>query len=108
MTIAVGLRLTAVWRSPARWIKTANVGLRHTAVSRKPTAIVMFRDAGKPWWDISPELKTQGYNWIQRMDRDAIPADSATGMALRDSAASLGPLHQTGTLASVWFAGALK
>lgn len=89
-------------------VSIQSAALRHTALSRKPTAIVMFRDAGKPWWDISPELKAQGYNWIQRMDRDAIPVDSATGMALRDSAASLGPLHQTGTLASAWFTGVFQ
>ena len=89
-------------------VSIQSTALRHTAISHKPTAIVMFRDAGKPWWDISSELKAQGYNWIQRMDRDTIPVDSATGMALRDSAASLGPLHQAGTLASAWFCGIFK
>lgn len=82
--------------------------LRFTAVGRKPCAIVMFREGGKPWWDVSPELKAQGYRWVQKLNCDSIPSDSATGMAMRDGTSSLGVVHQSGTVASAWFTGIQK
>ncbi|MFO1500209.1 MAG: ImmA/IrrE family metallo-endopeptidase [Verrucomicrobiota bacterium] len=82
--------------------------LRYTAQSQKPCAIVMFRESGKPWWDISSELKSQGYRWVQKLNSDLIPADSATGLAMRDGTATLGIAHQNGTVASAWFTGIAK
>jgi Zn-dependent peptidase ImmA (M78 family) len=78
--------------------------LRFTAISKKPCAIVMFREGGKPpWWDISPELKAQGYDWVQKLTLDKIPVDSATGLAMRDNPTLLGSVRQNGTVASAWF-----
>jgi Zn-dependent peptidase ImmA (M78 family) len=83
--------------------------LRFTGISKKPCAIVMFREGGKsPWWDISPELKTQGYDRLQKLTREVIPVDSATGLAMRDNTTVLGPVHQNGTVASAWFNGIFK
>lgn len=82
--------------------------LRFTAICGRPCAIVMFREGGKPWWDISPELKTQGYEWVQKLNADEIPEDSATGLAIRNSTASFGQIHQNGTVASAWFTRVFK
>ena len=79
--------------------------LRFTSQSRTPCAIVMFRESGKAWWNISTELKKRGYQWVQKLDREMIPIDSATGIAMHDSATSLGPIRQNGTVASAWFTG---
>jgi hypothetical protein len=68
----------------------------------------MFREGGKPWWDISPELKAQGYEWVQKLNCDGIPEDSATGLAIRDSTTRLGQVHQNGTVASAWFTRVFK
>jgi Zn-dependent peptidase ImmA (M78 family) len=82
--------------------------LRFTMQSRKPCAIIMFREGGKPWWNISPELKVRGYLWVQKLNREMIPADSATGVAMRDTTTKLGLVHQNGTVASAWFMGVVK
>ncbi len=86
-------------------VSIQSTALRFSAISRRPCAFVMYREAGKPWWDISPELKARGYRRVQELSRETIAADSATEMAMRDSTSTLGPVHQTGTVASVWFTG---
>jgi Zn-dependent peptidase ImmA (M78 family) len=82
--------------------------LRFTAIGKRPCAIVMFRDGGKPWWDISHELKAHGYRWMQKLRGDSVPSDSATGLAMRDGTSSLGVVRQSGTVASAWFTGIQK
>jgi hypothetical protein len=68
----------------------------------------MFREGGKPWWNVSPELKARGYQWVQKLNREMIPTDSATGVAMHDSTTKLGPVHQNGTVASAWFTAVAK
>ncbi len=82
--------------------------LRFTTQSRKLCAIIMFREGGKQWWNISPELKAHGYQWVQKLNRDIIAEDSATGLAFRDGSVTLGPIHQNGTVASAWFTQVAK
>ncbi len=86
-------------------VSIQSAALRFTAISKTPCAIVMFRDAGKPWWDISPELKSRGYQWVKKLTNEVIPADSATGLAMLDNTLTLGRVHQNGTVASAWFTG---
>jgi len=84
-------------------VSIQSAALRYTAACKKPCTIIMFRDGGSPWWDVSPELKAEGYLWIRRLDAAELPTDSATGLAIRDSAGSLGSPHQSGSVASAWF-----
>jgi hypothetical protein len=65
----------------------------------------MFRKGGKPWWNISLELKVHGHQWVQKLNGDMIPTDSATGVAMRDNTTTLGPIHRSGTVASAWSTG---
>ena len=78
---------------------------RYITQGRKPFAIVMFPEGGKRWWNISPELMQRGYQWVRKLNHDMIPTDSATGLAMQDSTTTLGPIHQSGTVASSWFTG---
>jgi len=89
-------------------VSVQSSALRFTAISRRPCAIVMIKEGGKIWWDISPELKLAGYQWMPRLNVANIPVDSATGLAMQDSTFSFGPIHQNGTVASAWFGGILK
>jgi Zn-dependent peptidase ImmA (M78 family) len=89
-------------------VSIQSTALRYVAISGKPCAIVMLRDGGKAWWDISPQLKAVGYQWVQKVDKDSIPEDSASGTAIRDSASAFGQVHHTGTVASAWFRGVLQ
>jgi hypothetical protein len=88
---------------------TFNVSIQSAALqfvlrSGVPCAIIMFREAAKPWWVISPCLKGAGYQRIQKLASDSISPDSATGTAFKDNADAPPNLHKTGTLASCWFA----
>jgi len=67
----------------------------------------MFREGGNPWWNVFPELKARGYQWVQKLNREMIPTDSATGVAMHDSTTKLGPV-QNGTVASARFTAAAK
>jgi Zn-dependent peptidase ImmA (M78 family) len=89
-------------------VSIQSAALRFTAKNGKSCAIIMFREGGKPYWDISPELKARGYQWVQKLNRDIIPKDSATGLAMSDGTATLGPIHQHGTVASAWFTRVAK
>ncbi len=89
-------------------VSIQSAALRYAAASRRACAVVMFRNGGKPWWDISPELKTHGYQWIQKLSVEAIPGEAATALAMHDNASSLGSPHQSGTLASAWFSGVVQ
>lgn len=83
---------------------------RYITQSKKPCAIVMFPEGGKRWWNTSPELKLRGdhYHWVRKLTPEMIPADSATGLAMQDSTATLGSVHQSGTIASAWFTGIVQ
>jgi len=89
-------------------VSIQSAALRYTAASDKPCAIHMFRDAASPWWDISPQLKTRGFHWIRKLKAETTPDDSATGLAIRDSAATLGDPRLSGSVASAWFGGVAK
>ena len=82
--------------------------LRWMTLSHRPCAIVMFRENASAWWKTSPELKTMGHQRIQKLSREEIPNDSATGLAFRDKHTPFGPVRKNGTLASAWFGGILN
>jgi Zn-dependent peptidase ImmA (M78 family) len=89
-------------------VSIQSAALQFAQRGRKSCAIIMFRENGKLWWCISPELRGRGYKWMQKLTTDGIPEDSASGRSKMDSYASLGEVHQSGTLASVWFKGVLR
>ena len=89
-------------------VSTQSAAIHFTIKSRKPCAIIMFREGGKPWWSISPELKARGYHWVQKLTPDMIPTECATGVALVDSTTPFGMVHQNGTVASAWFKAVIK
>jgi Zn-dependent peptidase ImmA (M78 family) len=89
-------------------VSIQSAAIRFTTKSQRPCAIIMFRENGKPWWNVSPELKAWGYQWIQKDIREVVAPDSATGKAFHDNASPFGEVRQNGTVASAWFAGIPK
>ena len=83
-------------------VSTQSTALRYVALCGKPCAVVMFRDARKPWWDTSPAMNALG---LTRISRNRVLHDSATGIASRDSKNKHNDPHSGTTLASAWFAG---
>lgn len=85
-------------------VSKQSAALRYANASGRECAIVMFRNGSPPWWEISPLLERSGLNRIN-VQKDSIPSDSATGMALKDSPSQVSEPHITNTLASFWFGG---
>lgn len=85
-------------------VSKQSAALRYANASGRECAIVMFRNGSPPWWEVSPLLERSGLNRI-KAQKDSIPADSATGMALADPPSQASEPHITNTLASSWFGG---
>jgi hypothetical protein len=85
-------------------VSKQSAALRYANASGRECAIVMFRNGSRPWWEISPLLERSGLNRI-KAQKDTIPSDSATGMALADQPSQASDPHITNTLASFWFGG---
>jgi hypothetical protein len=86
-------------------VSIQSAAIRYAAASRTPCAVVMFRDGGKPWWSVSPELKAIGLDEFHRFDTGLVPGVVAP-LALQDdpNASSIGTLHKATIPATAWFA----
>jgi hypothetical protein len=84
-------------------VSTQCAALRYVGNNGVACAIIMTRDSDSPWWDVSKKMEGLDLRRIRRDRR--IPADSATGLALRDLKRGRNLIHQTNTLASEWFSG---
>lgn len=85
-------------------VSIQSAALRYAAASRSCCAVVMFRDGGKPWWSVSPELKALGLEHFHRFDTGLVPGLVAP-LAQRDdpNALGIGTPHKGTIAASTWF-----
>jgi hypothetical protein len=83
-------------------VSAQSAALRYVALSDSPCAIVMLREDGNPWWDMSVPMVNLGLSRV-KVVKSRIPDDSATGLALRDSKKQWHKPHVTNSTASVWF-----
>lgn len=85
-------------------VSIQSAALRYAAASRSCCAVVMFRDGGKPWWSVSPELKALGLEHFHRFDTGLVPGLVAP-LAQRDdpNALGVGTPHKGTIAASTWF-----
>lgn len=85
-------------------VSVQSAALRYVALADSPCAIVMLRESGKPWWDVSTKMENLGLSRV-KVIQSGIPGDSATGLALRDSKKKLHAPHVTNSTACEWFKG---
>lgn len=83
-------------------VSIQSAALRYIAASKIPCAVVMFRDGGKPWWDLSSEFKALGFTRFHRFDRGMVPGAMAP-LAMSDPAYTIGSAHTGEVRAAEWF-----
>jgi hypothetical protein len=83
-------------------VSVQSAALRYVALADSPCAIVMLRESGNPWWEVSESMENIGLGRI-KVVRGRIPKDSATGLALSDSTKQLHRPHIMNSTAAEWF-----
>jgi len=85
-------------------VSVQSAAIRYVAGCGRPCAIIMFREAASPWWEVSAEMESLGLIWIRRFP-NLWPAECASALAQKDDPNKKNKQHETGTLANVWFTG---
>ncbi len=85
-------------------VSAQSAALRYVSLSDSACAIVMLRENGNWWWDVSARMEGHGFSRV-KVVKARIPEDSATGFALRDSKKQWHKPHVTNSTAAEWFQG---
>lgn len=85
-------------------VSTQSTAIRFIQDCAKRRAIVMFRENGTSWSEVSPELAASGFPFTQRF-RQGPPSGGAAHQAMVFSKKSLSGVVKTTSTATTWFSG---